>query len=57
MKIIVRPQAVEDVVRAAAWYERQQTGVGEALIDEIVRAIDRAAANGAQHDPRWHQRL
>lgn len=31
--IIVRPLAVEDVVQAAAWYEKQQRGLGEELID------------------------
>jgi toxin ParE1/3/4 len=44
-QIIVRPLAVEDVVEAAAWYERQAEGLGEELIDEILRAIHRAAAN------------
>ena len=41
-RVIVRPLAVEDAVEAAAWYEGQATGLGEELIDEMLRAIHRA---------------
>ncbi len=44
-QLIVRPLAVEDVVEAAAWYEKQAEGLGEELIDEVVHAIHRAASN------------
>jgi plasmid stabilization system protein ParE len=44
-RIIVRPLAVDDLVEAAARYERQAEGLGEELIDETLRAIRRAAAN------------
>ncbi|MFN2475349.1 MAG: type II toxin-antitoxin system RelE/ParE family toxin [Chthoniobacterales bacterium] len=44
-RIIVRPVAVDDLVEAAAWYERQAEGLGGELIDEALRAIRRAAAN------------
>jgi hypothetical protein len=29
MNVIFRPQAVEDVVEAAAWYEAHASGLGE----------------------------
>jgi plasmid stabilization system protein ParE len=45
-KIIFRQPAVEDVVEAAAWYEAHSPGLGEQLIDEILRATRRA-----QDDP------
>jgi hypothetical protein len=42
MSVIFRPQAVEDVVEAAAWYEAHAPGLGEDLIDEILTATKRA---------------
>ena len=44
-QIIFRPAAVDDVVAVAAWYEAQAPGLGEELIDEILRATNRAQAN------------
>ena len=41
-KVIFRQPAVEDVVEAAAWYEAHAPGLGEQLIDEILRATRRA---------------
>ena len=45
MTVIFRPQAVEDVVKAVSWYEAQVPGLGEQLIDEILRAARRAQEN------------
>jgi len=44
-KVIFRQPAVEDVVEAAAWYEAHAPGLGEQLIDEILRATERAQDN------------
>ena len=44
-RVIFRPAAVEDVVEAAAWYEAHAPGLGEELIDEILRATGRAQDN------------
>jgi len=44
-RVIFRPQAVEDVVEAAVWYETRAPGLGEQLIDEILRATRRAQDN------------
>ena len=41
-KVIFRQPAVEDVVEAAAWYEEHGPGLGEKLIDEILKATQRA---------------
>ena len=41
-RVIVRPLAVEDIASAATWYETQQSGLGLALTDEVIRAIRRA---------------
>jgi toxin ParE1/3/4 len=45
MIVIFRPQAVEDVIEAAAWYEAHAPGFGEQLIDEILSATHRAQEN------------
>ena len=45
MNVIFRPQAVEDVVEAAAWYEAHASGLGDQLIDEILDATRRAQEN------------
>jgi len=45
MIVIFRPQAVEDVIEAAAWYEAHAPSLGEQLIDEILSATHRAEEN------------
>jgi toxin ParE1/3/4 len=42
---IFRPRAVEDVIEAVAWYEAHAPGLGEELIDEILKATHRAQEN------------
>ena len=44
-RVIFRPEAVGDVTEAAAWYDERSFGLGGELIDEILRASDRAARN------------
>jgi plasmid stabilization system protein ParE len=43
--VVFRPQAVEDVVEAAAWYEAHASGLGDELVDEILKATHRAQNN------------
>lgn len=45
-KVIFRPPAIEDVVKAAAWYEAHVPGLGNQLIEEVLSATRRA-----QDDP------
>lgn len=42
-QVIFRPEAVEDVVKAAARYGERASGLAEDLIDEILIAAERAA--------------
>jgi hypothetical protein len=41
MIVIFRPQAAEDVVEAAAWYEAHAPGLGEQLADHSVITVPR----------------
>ena len=41
-RVIVRPAALEDIAKAATWYDAQSPGLGLDLTDEIIRAIHRA---------------
>jgi toxin ParE1/3/4 len=42
LKLIVRPEAEEDILNAALWYESRQAGLGLDLANEIHAAIERA---------------
>ncbi len=44
-QIIFRPDAVEDILEAATWYDERSPGLAAELIDEILLAVDRAARN------------
>jgi plasmid stabilization system protein ParE len=44
-RVIFRHSVVEDVAEAAAWYEAHAPGLGEQLIDEILKATRRAQEN------------
>ena len=44
-EVILRPDAVEDIVEAAAWYEERSPGLAAGLIDEIILAANRAKRN------------
>ena len=40
-----RPEAENDVDRAAKWYEDKQPGLGANFIDDIIRVFDSLAEN------------
>lgn len=42
-EVIFRPESVEDIAEAAAWYDERSPGLAEDLIDQILLATDRAA--------------
>ena len=39
MKIVMIPLARREMLRAARWYERRETGLGDRLLDEIRSAL------------------
>lgn len=47
-RVIIRTEAEADITEAAAWYERQQAGLGHAFLAEVESAIAKAAANPFQ---------
>ena len=40
-RIIIRPEAEEDLQEARAWYEAQRSGLGNELLDEVRHAVGR----------------
>lgn len=47
-KIVIRSAAQEDIALAATWYERQQIGLGNLLLDELDVLLTRLKANPLQ---------
>ena len=45
-RLDTRPEALADVAEAAAWYEGQQSGLGERFTREVIATID-----ALQRDP------
>jgi hypothetical protein len=38
-KIVIRPEAEADILEAYSWYERQEVGLGEDLVEIIDEAL------------------
>jgi plasmid stabilization system protein ParE len=55
-RLDIRPEALEDVAEAAAWYEERQSGLGERFTREVIAAIDGLVPNPMLHRLR-HRRL
>lgn len=47
--VVARPQAKNDVLEAADWYDRQQPGLGDEFIEEVVTVFDELAVNPLQY--------
>lgn len=45
LNLIVRPEAEEDILNAALWYEAREAGLGLEVTAEIRTAVDRALEN------------
>lgn len=39
-QVVVRPTAIEDIEKAATWYDEQETGLGNRFLIEVAAAID-----------------
>src|SRR2546429_158123 len=48
-KVVSRPQAENDMLEAAEWYETRRAGLGDEFIDEILTVFDALAINPLLH--------
>jgi len=44
-KVVARPQAEDDVIQAADWYETQRAGLGGEFIEELIAVFDALEMN------------
>jgi plasmid stabilization system protein ParE len=52
-QVVARPQAEDDVLEAARWYDAQQPGLGDEFIEEIFAVFD-ALAEDPLYQPKQH---
>lgn len=50
-KVVARPEAKDDILEAANWYDRQRDGLGGEFVEEIIAVFDRLVT-----DPLFHSR-
>jgi len=48
-RVVVRPEAEDDVVEAAGWYERRGEGLGLRFSEEVIAVFDALAENPLLH--------
>jgi mRNA-degrading endonuclease RelE of RelBE toxin-antitoxin system len=51
-KVVVRPQADNDILTAAAWYDAQYQGLGNQFIEETLKVFDALQINPLLHCQR-----
>jgi len=39
-QVVVRPDAGNDIVEAAQWYDTQRAGLGDEFVEEILKVFD-----------------
>jgi toxin ParE1/3/4 len=44
-RVVVRPEAEEDMIEAAAWYEDRQPQLGSEFVQEVIRVWDALEEN------------
>jgi plasmid stabilization system protein ParE len=52
LRVVFRPQALEEIESSRDWYDRQQSGLGEAFLAAVEAAID-----GIVEHPLIYQRV
>jgi toxin ParE1/3/4 len=44
-KVVARPEAKDDILQAAKWYDEQGAGLGDEFVEEIVAVFDALASD------------
>lgn len=52
MRVVLHPEARDELRSAALWYDQRQPGLGEELVAEVNSALD-AAASASHSFPLW----
>src|SRR6185369_13623033 len=39
-KVVVRPEAKDDILQAADWYDQQRAGLGDEFVEEVIALFD-----------------
>lgn len=47
--VVARPQARNDILQAADWYDCQSEGLGNGFIEEVLAVFDALEVNPLQH--------
>jgi plasmid stabilization system protein ParE len=53
-QVVTRPQAEDDVIEAADWYDSQCPGLGDEFVEEVLAVFDALEVNPLLHSRR-HQ--
>lgn len=54
-QVVSRPEAENDVIEIAAWYDSRSEGLGDRFVDEFLALLDELAVNpllSCRRDPR-----
>ena len=55
-QVVSRPEAENDVIEIAAWYDSRTEGLGDRFIEEILAVLDQLAINPLLHCSRHHRK-
>lgn len=48
-KVVARPEAENDILEAANWYDTQRAGLGDEFVEEVLAVFDGLAVNPLLH--------
>ena len=51
-QVFSRPEAENDIIEIATWYDNRSAGLGDRFVDEILTVLDQLAINPFLHCPR-----